>query len=855
MATINNRYRNQYKVALTLKGKFDQFWNDSGVKNDSIKGVMEAIFNLLEEDLRKTVDDNDYNQTLLDREEFQDLMKLISSALDEYIKIEESDVKETTEQVRVKLNNLINENIKKVLEQIKSENNLPVIDEKEVYQKLDEIVGQFISKNRAQSDDSKQGQSIQSGEIDKVIDKFEQKISKSGAQSYVHYSAKDTWNQIKNNNEFKTSVKTISHTLGKLSIGFFDKKQLDDNTNNLETFAHSIDQNIVGNLSSLIDNKIDVMIIPVIHKKFKKMLVDVVEKITGKTIDIDIKIEKLNKNYIKRLTSIFNKYGGLFSRFTGMLKGAFNFVFGPFKKTIGKVWESIKHPLKTLNKFFNNKWARNMLKFFFASPGGAFIIGFILGKAWVKLRDILLKYIINPSIKVKEKFEKWIQDRQEQAEKKLSNNKDDEESIRSLIKQQDGMGTIESLIYNLADLTGYKHLNSIGLILTGGSGLIEWVAKRMHSILTDGKMPIYKGTNFLGRLLLLATATEGKGLGEYLEQDENDDYIFKVREKFKGTNDRFEEGMNIARLDAEQKEKLRKMRERIEKELIKQQVIIYEVQNDTEEGQILTADRIKELLKSDMFGTSEQELMEQYEKAFNAQDVNLLSAVERQRAAIKQILEERAKVIGRINENIVDYGVYKHVLGIFSENENSKTWAYELDGSLSEKLRPEHERAEVQKAVPKELEGTAEGAMILEMAQNGELLLPETSKPPAPEVMKAPNGGSYMMYMSDTKPGGQTSNTSTMSFPIIPSTQPEAPVSDFDYANFTELLNPYSRILTNSQIIDSMKGVKKDDDEEAKQLMEIIEGYRELNLESNNGNVNVFNMNNRVGDFERGGKK
>ena len=116
MATINNRYRNQYKVALTLKGKFDQFWNDSGVKNDSIKGVMEAIFNLLEEDLRKTVDDNDYNQTLLDREEFQDLMKLISSALDEYIKIEESDVKEMTEQVRVKLNNLINENIKKVLE-------------------------------------------------------------------------------------------------------------------------------------------------------------------------------------------------------------------------------------------------------------------------------------------------------------------------------------------------------------------------------------------------------------------------------------------------------------------------------------------------------------------------------------------------------------------------------------------------------------------------------------------------------------------------------------------------------------------------------------------------------------------
>jgi len=58
---INNNYRDQYKVVKGMKDSFDSYWLKNGVKNDDIRVVMEALFNLLDDDIRNTTQDNDYN--------------------------------------------------------------------------------------------------------------------------------------------------------------------------------------------------------------------------------------------------------------------------------------------------------------------------------------------------------------------------------------------------------------------------------------------------------------------------------------------------------------------------------------------------------------------------------------------------------------------------------------------------------------------------------------------------------------------------------------------------------------------------------------------------------------------------
>lgn len=61
--TVNNIYRNQYKKALRLRGAFEQYWLKYGIpsEGDSVKTVMGTIFNLLQDDLKTTTDDEDHN--------------------------------------------------------------------------------------------------------------------------------------------------------------------------------------------------------------------------------------------------------------------------------------------------------------------------------------------------------------------------------------------------------------------------------------------------------------------------------------------------------------------------------------------------------------------------------------------------------------------------------------------------------------------------------------------------------------------------------------------------------------------------------------------------------------------------
>ena len=118
---INNNYRNQYKVVKGMKNSFDAYWSKSGIKNDDVRVVMESLFNLLDDDIRNTTQDNDYNQTILDRIEFKDLFKIIEDILENYLSIEESDLKYTTDVVRSRIKSQINEEITSCLKKVKSD--------------------------------------------------------------------------------------------------------------------------------------------------------------------------------------------------------------------------------------------------------------------------------------------------------------------------------------------------------------------------------------------------------------------------------------------------------------------------------------------------------------------------------------------------------------------------------------------------------------------------------------------------------------------------------------------------------------------------------------------------------------
>lgn len=109
MATVTNNYRGQYKAARMLDGSFESYWSKSGIKDDSIKLVLRAIFNLLDDDIRKRTDDDDYNQTILDRVEFRDLCNLVANTLQEYLSVEKSDTKYTTDVVRARIKKQIQE--------------------------------------------------------------------------------------------------------------------------------------------------------------------------------------------------------------------------------------------------------------------------------------------------------------------------------------------------------------------------------------------------------------------------------------------------------------------------------------------------------------------------------------------------------------------------------------------------------------------------------------------------------------------------------------------------------------------------------------------------------------------------
>lgn len=213
---INNNYRNQYKVVKGMKNSFDAYWSKSGVKNDDVRVVMESLFNLLDDDIRNTTQDNDYNQTILDRTEFKDLFKIIEDILENYLSIEESDLKYTTDVVRSRIKSQINEEITSCLKKVKFDD---WIDE-HLEQDIQKIVETLFSKvrdkkhkNENKKEVIKETTVIESKvEVDSIMDKFQKKLSEDKVSGVD--KGQKLYTEIKKSKEYQNFVKKVKNIFG-----------------------------------------------------------------------------------------------------------------------------------------------------------------------------------------------------------------------------------------------------------------------------------------------------------------------------------------------------------------------------------------------------------------------------------------------------------------------------------------------------------------------------------------------------------------------------------------------------------------------------------------------------------------
>ena len=172
MATVTNNYRGQYKAARMLDGSFESYWSKSGIKDDSIKLVLRAIFNLLDDDIRKRTDDDDYNQTILDRVEFRDLCNLVANTLQEYLSVEKSDTKYTTDVVRARIKKQIQEEIVSVME----EDSGGGWSLDGIKSSLGDILGKFFSSSRKKKTGDKRDSHGKTANNRNILELFQDRL-------------------------------------------------------------------------------------------------------------------------------------------------------------------------------------------------------------------------------------------------------------------------------------------------------------------------------------------------------------------------------------------------------------------------------------------------------------------------------------------------------------------------------------------------------------------------------------------------------------------------------------------------------------------------------------------------------
>lgn len=143
-ASVNNIYRGQYRAERNLDVDFGSLWAKMGVetKDDSVRAVLEAVTRMLVDDVRKTVDDADVNQPLLDRTEYCDFCKVVKEVLEKYLAVEKSKTTATTEASKRKVAAAVEDEFTRLLDGLLKESG--TAESSDVRKKLSEILKDFF---------------------------------------------------------------------------------------------------------------------------------------------------------------------------------------------------------------------------------------------------------------------------------------------------------------------------------------------------------------------------------------------------------------------------------------------------------------------------------------------------------------------------------------------------------------------------------------------------------------------------------------------------------------------------------------------------------------------------------------
>lgn len=170
-------------------------------KDDSVRAVLRAVTQMLVDDVRKTVDDADVNQPLLDRTEYGDFCRVVKEVLEKYLAAEESGMTAMTDAARKKIVSAIEGEFSGLLDKLLGDSG----DKSDIRKGMSGILDDFFRKTRKDRKPGVQEADPTGGVLRKFAERL--KTAKTGASGVKPFQ------DAKGTAEYKTFEKTCQKIL------------------------------------------------------------------------------------------------------------------------------------------------------------------------------------------------------------------------------------------------------------------------------------------------------------------------------------------------------------------------------------------------------------------------------------------------------------------------------------------------------------------------------------------------------------------------------------------------------------------------------------------------------------------
>ena len=425
MKNINNKYNGQYESNRKLSGTFDAYWSLYGYdiehKNPAIKAVIRSIYNILNDDLKYSLDDQNKNQTIFDRVEFRELCNVVSKLLDQYIDVKESDVKYTPDIIQQKLTNAIQKEFVNHLEKIKGDQtnfeNIQVDDK--IKTQIFDVLTEFFSEQseKSESKESSTPEKTTKSKQEKDKTKAVRRQNKNNRKQ----KKKTSGRSIKDRNRNK--LKQIQS-----EKNFLDK-MYDGKTQGVQTYGEEKKKRLINEINKISQQTIKSLDVKLnianntIYDKTAALFKSTKNKVSYAFRYATVLPKRKVQNFKRKIDGVLNTklMKGIFTTFkvigTGLSKAtkdlkkmssfvvkSLSFVLSPVTKLLSPIFNAIRHPIKSLCKFLSGDGF--LAKFFlgaFKNPANAFMFGVFAGAVTVFMSKIILpvvhEYITLPLLK------------------------------------------------------------------------------------------------------------------------------------------------------------------------------------------------------------------------------------------------------------------------------------------------------------------------------------------------------------------------------------------------------------------------------------------------------------------------